>query len=211
MLRPSFLHTALFVLLAGCGSVVTSPGDGGSSSTGTSTGCDGNGPDCWGSCDYAESAICEDGQWSCPPGTSTSYPGGCDVCEGDSGACDTCYAPFWQCEPTDVCLAGCPEIACLDCTGAGSYTPPPGCSCQCDPEGRLACAKTPGCCKTSEDCGDLIFTPCVNGVCKTPVGNGQCWVSEECTSGTSCVGASVCPCGASCTDPDTPGFCEGPP
>jgi hypothetical protein len=65
------------------------------------------------------------------------------------------------------------------------------------------------CCTVDWQCGDEIFVPCVNGVCKPPIPDA-CWSDEEC-NGLACVDAFVCPCDADCTQPDHPGFCEGPP
>jgi hypothetical protein len=69
---------------------------------------------------------------------------------------------------------------------------------------------TSECCTDDIQCGDVAYSPCVNGVCKEHV-DGQCWKDEECPSGTSCIDVSVCPCGESCDTEDVPGFCEGPP
>ncbi len=70
----------------------------------------------------------------------------------------------------------------------------------------------PACCKSSQDCPSYAFGPppqCVNGVCKQPAPPGQCWTDKDCAAGVQgkCIGASVCPCGADCDGPDTPGKC----
>ncbi|MCC6217146.1 MAG: hypothetical protein IT376_19965 [Polyangiaceae bacterium] len=44
-------------------------------------------------------------------------------------------------------------------------------------------------------------------VCKHDYPSDGCWVDLDCGE-RSCVGASVCPCGASCLVPDSPGRCE---
>lgn len=227
MLRSSslFLPLLFLVPLSGCGSVVTAPGDGGSGTTSTDTsttstnststtntnGCSGGGPMCWVSCDLAENAVCKGGTWSCPPGSSTSYSSACNECFGLGGECDTCNPPAFNCAPTSACLSTCPEIACESCPPVGTvFDAPPGCACDCNATGQLACKQVANCCVTDMDCGDFVFVPCVEGVCKTPVGGGQCWSDAECPSG-SCLGAFVCPCGFDCNQPDKPGFCEGPP
>jgi hypothetical protein len=56
------------------------------------------------------------------------------------------------------------------------------------------------------DCGDIVYVPCVNGVCKNTV-KGQCWKDEECPADLKCIGAQVCPCNALCALPDQPGKC----
>jgi hypothetical protein len=65
------------------------------------------------------------------------------------------------------------------------------------------------CCQKDLDCGDLLYEPCVNGVCKSTV-VGRCWTNSECPNGASCVGASVCGCGLRCDQGDTPGKCAPP-
>lgn len=67
----------------------------------------------------------------------------------------------------------------------------------------------PGCCEKNSDCGDLLYEPCANGVCKNTV-PGRCWTNAECPSGDSCIGASVCGCGALCKKGDEPGTCQAP-
>jgi hypothetical protein len=63
-----------------------------------------------------------------------------------------------------------------------------------------------GCCQVDLDCGDAFYVPCVNGVCKNPVG-GRCWANGECRGGDSCIGAFVCDCAAQCDQADYPGIC----
>jgi uncharacterized protein YceK len=219
MLRLSSFSLLLLIPLSGCGSVVTTPGEGGSGTTSTHTsstsnteGCTGSGPECWASCDLAVSAECNGGSWSCPPGSSTSYPSACNECFGLGGECDVCNAPIFDCQPTTACLSTCPEVACESCPLVGmAFDAPPGCFCECNAKGELACTKVADCCATDMDCGDLVFAPCVEGVCKQAIGGGQCWSDAECPAGTSCVGAFVCPCGYDCDQEDHPGSCEGPP
>jgi hypothetical protein len=73
-------------------------------------------------------------------------------------------------------------------------------------------SQTALCCKIDTDCGDEVFTPCVNSKCKTTI-PGACWSDVECGCDpqgacfATCEGAFVCPCGASCMSPDTPGKC----
>jgi hypothetical protein len=65
------------------------------------------------------------------------------------------------------------------------------------------------CCTDDLSCGEAIYQNCVNGVCKEPEA-GKCWDDDECEIGQSCMGASVCPCGAACNVADSPGVCMAP-
>jgi hypothetical protein len=65
----------------------------------------------------------------------------------------------------------------------------------------------PGCCQTDWQCGDYVYTPCVNGVCKQTIPD-HCWKDDECPAGQQCAGAFVCPCGAACGQAETPGKCQ---
>jgi hypothetical protein len=102
-----------------------------------------------------------------------------------------------DCAPGDSCLGACVCPCGLDCDCGGQLgkcvSPVP------EPE--------PGCCSEDWQCGDLVFAPCVNGVCKQHEPN-QCWVDAECAPDQKCVGAFVCPCGADCITEDKPGTCQ---
>ena len=63
------------------------------------------------------------------------------------------------------------------------------------------------CCQKDFDCGDAVYEPCVNGVCKNTV-SGACWTSAECRDGETCIGVFVCGCGLLCAQDDAPGRCE---
>ncbi|MFT3767314.1 MAG: hypothetical protein QM820_17585 [Minicystis sp.] len=121
-------------------------------------------------------------------GTSTaSAGGGAGGCPGQTFGClQFCGSDFFP--------------ANAECVG-GAWVCPPG---TVDPK---TCGVS-SCCTDDIQCGDFVFVPCVNNVCKQPVPNG-CWSDAEC-SGLGCVGAFVCPCGDFCDQPDQPGFCEGP-
>jgi hypothetical protein len=41
-----------------------------------------------------------------------------------------------------------------------------------------------------------------------PTFKGECWDHGVCAAGTKCVGQQVCPCGADCLLPDSPGKCQ---
>lgn len=77
-----------------------------------------------------------------------------------------------------------------------------------------------GCCYDNSDCGggpgggfamrcagaDCSADPVVAGVCLERAGRGECWSDADCRFGT-CTGAVICPCGAICEVPNTPGTC----
>ncbi|MEZ4226075.1 MAG: hypothetical protein R3B13_34330 [Polyangiaceae bacterium] len=63
----------------------------------------------------------------------------------------------------------------------------------------------PACCTTNEDCGPYAF--CINTVCKKIDWPKGCWEDVHCAPGKKCIGANVCPCGATCPVPDAPGKC----
>jgi hypothetical protein len=73
-----------------------------------------------------------------------------------------------------------------------------------------------GCCTYDSDCpayaADGLGQVCVNNVCKPePKEPGVCWSDADCGGiAGSCVGASVCPCGADCFAPDQLGKCVVP-
>lgn len=112
---------------------------------------------------------------------------------------ETCWDQS-DCAPGTQCMGACVCPCGFECDCGGqlgkcmSPEPPPP-----PPE--------PGCCKEDWDCGDFVYVPCVNGVCKQTVPN-QCWTDAECQSGQACAGAFVCPCAADCAGPDTPGTCQ---
>ena len=73
----------------------------------------------------------------------------------------------------------------------------------------------PGCCVLDADCAaGYCFANSASataGTCIDPanLAVGSCWTDAEC-GGSKCVGASICPCGASCLVQDKPGACEKP-
>jgi hypothetical protein len=82
--------------------------------------------------------------------------------------------------------------------------------------GAAVCSGPPPdmCCHTDADCTDgarCHDEPCATGmsgtcVAPTALSAGQCWDALDCPGGT-CVGASICPCGARCFAADMPGTC----
>jgi len=197
-----------FSILVGCSSSVVVDGTGGASTSSSSgPACSGSAVLCADGCgsDYFPAqADCIGGKWVCPPGTVD--PADCPAggCGGAPLPCEVCYAN-WECNPSAACLQGCPAVACSTCPSEPFSIP--GCDCGCDASGQFVCAKTESCCASDIDCGDESFVPCVNGVCKMPVPDG-CWADAECPPAHVCVGASVCPCGADCLQPDKPGVCK---
>lgn len=206
--RPILL--ALPLLLAACGGKVIVDASTGTGGTTSSGGCSGESFSCvqfCGSDFYPSVSECVGGAWICPNGTvdpATCPPSTC----GDLPPlpCDVCVGGAWACNPGPACLAGCPSVACAACPEV-PVAPPPGCTCTCDGNNQLTCAKS-ACCTQDVDCGDESLVPCVNGVCKQPV-VGSCWSNVECGPVGSCQGVFVCPCGALCGIPDQPGMCEG--
>jgi hypothetical protein len=156
-------------------------------------------------------------------------PCGADCAEDQLGKCDVppgCCATAADCDQKPYvelqCVAGnCestpPPGQCwtdADCGGAlckGACICPCGMVCACG--GQMGTCEgeppppPPLCCTTDWQCGDYVYTPCVNGVCKQPVA-GHCWKDAECAAGETCTGAFVCPCGAACGQAETPGKCQ---
>jgi hypothetical protein len=156
--------------------------------------------------------------------TSTSGAGGAGGSGGSGGAggvggsgtlcplppliCEECDSSGYTCHPDAACTSHCGGMVCATCAGAPSGTTViDGCVCACDaPTNEYRCELMPGCCNEDVDCGDFVYMPCVNHVCKDAVVGG-CWKDVECPGG-KCVGAFVCSCGAACESPDVPGTCQ---
>lgn len=215
--------TLLALVSFGCGSTVEqqpASGSGGGSSTTTTTSattgttgsggaCPGSPFECVPSCggDVIGQAECVGGAWQCEPGwvkMSDCPPGSCF---GLPLPCETCPpGQGWTCEPSEACAGSCDGLVCLECPAQGGVAVFGACACSCDAVGQYACELAPGCCNEDWDCGDAVYVPCVNHVCKTPVPGG-CWSDAECQPSQTCEGESVCPCGVVCGAPDAPGKC----
>ncbi|MFO0757207.1 MAG: hypothetical protein U0359_12000 [Byssovorax sp.] len=209
-------------LLGACGSSVETPsgststttGTGGgssSTSTGAGGGCAGPPVQCaqfCGSDFFPAEASCMGSAWVCPPDTvdPATCPEG--TCWGLALPCEKCGDAGWECAPSESCLGNsCAGVVCAECPAGGpSSTIIGACACACDASGQYSCALAGGCCNTDMDCGDAVFVPCVNHVCKQPV-DGGCWADAECPPDQKCKGATVCPCSADCDVPDQPGTC----
>lgn len=202
-----------------CGGSVTSESSGGSSNSSSTSGnpmqCEGSGPTCVQSCgsDALFAPECTAAGWQCPAGSV-------NINECPPGTCPGPLPPCMQCTDTgnlvcnpDLCIAQCPEIMCLECPPDLGPIITDTCECACDAAtNQFKCAPKPQpqCCMVDLDCGDFVYSPCVNGVCKPGPEAGTCWKNQDCPDGQACTGVVVCPCGAVCDQPDKPGVCEGP-
>lgn len=165
------------------------------------------------------------------PGSGGSGGAGGVICECFTGECAAgyraipvsssfCNPPCRTCEPCGP--VNCPNVpACAP--GQHPITPQGECcpsSCGAAGSGGAGGAGglgaggfdggTPSaCCQKDLDCGDIVYVPCVNGMCKTTVPD-RCWTNAECTNGASCVGVFVCQCGRLCDQGDAPGTCQPP-
>ncbi len=100
-----------------------------------------------------------------------------------------------DCGPADVCLLVVP-CPCGAPEGDG-----------CDIPGQCKSKADWGCCTVESDC--LPPKKCGPGnVCLAPVSAGQCWETSDCAQGEYCHGIEICPCGAFCLLPSTPGTCK---
>ncbi len=197
-------------LVGACGGSVDAPAST-STSTGTSTTssgkpCSGESPgECTDNCGYGYSfgmASCVNGTWTCPGNSAWDHS---DCC-GLVGPCESCtMGGFLDCDPTEDCIEASGGIVCTQCVLA-SLTQIGVWSCTCNAASQLECSLTAGCCNADTDCGDALLVPCIEHVCKQPVPDA-CWSSVECKPNETCVGATVCPCGALCDGPDQPGTC----
>lgn len=203
-----------------CGGSVTSESSGGSSqgaggTSGNPASCEGTGPACATSCgsDALVPPQCTDSGWQCPEGSINSAECPVGTCPGPLPACMQCTdTGELVCNP-DLCIAQCPAIMCPVCPPDLGPIATDTCACACDPAtNQYVCNPKPApvCCVTDMDCGDFVYSPCVEGVCKPTPLPGTCWKNQDCPMGQGCAGVFVCPCGSDCDQPDKPGFCEGP-
>jgi len=141
-----------------------------------------------------------------------------------------CLAPCWVhgvCEPIPDnydCVGDkdCPEGShcekgpcplCIDCPCFGECVPDKSdCETDADCLGYEYCDHSPwdempGCCVPldSDGTGCPEGYPICPGVCKLKP--GLCWYDWDCKPGEHCEGANICPPGAYCFAPDTPGEC----
>jgi hypothetical protein len=183
---------------------------------------------CWRDTDCTGGETCE-GEQICPCGSSCLVPDQEGKCTPP--AVDPCCQVDADC--TKQGLSQCVNNVCVGKLTAGtcwdSNDCKPGQSCF----GASVCAcgalcgpvaDTPGkcidgggtgaCCLKDAECG--LGGQCVlpgstigQGVCEPlPTFKGECWDNGDCAAGTKCVGQQVCPCGADCLLPDSPGKCQ---
>lgn len=194
MVRASVLLFGAALALGACGGSVSKDGEsgggGGSGAAGGSGGGSGGGPLCCTS--KADCYSGKGGEGEGPPAPVECVQG---VCKGM-----LMLGPS-ECWQDSDCQYG----MCI-----GAFVCPCGSDCHDEDQPGTCMAPTPSpspaCCTNDLACGDYAYSPCVNGVCKLPV-PGACWKNEECPAGQTCVGASVCPCGALCDEMDMPGKC----
>lgn len=218
-MRFSF-SLAIAAALLGCSSNVQQSSTGGSTTTTgtettttgtttttTATGCEKPEPLCVPGCggDVVGQPMCVGNQWQCEPGWMDIDDCPAGSCFGLPFSCETC-PDGWACEPNDTCVGSCDGIVCLECPAQSGKSIFGACECSCDEQEQYICKLADGCCNADIDCGDEVFVPCVNHVCKLPVPDG-CWSDAECPMGQTCQGASVCPCGKLCGLPEVPGKC----
>ena len=140
----------------------------------------------------------EQGPLQCEePNPQACTPGSCP----DGSTCDLSQG----CEPS--------HCACTDIGGEAHWN----CTKDCVPGVCIPDAPQEGCCIKDLECGAGEL--CVNGesalggVCK-PIPPPafpaiSCWSDAGCPAEETCLGATVCPCGAQCFAPDAPGICTG--
>lgn len=124
----------------------------------------------------------------CPPGHVCVLETWCPPCYDEDPPCLAPCTMEGHCEPA-------PSDTCFDDTDCGKDE-------FCDFTG----VDTTMCCLPGELCL-MIFPPC-EGTCKTNgLGPGECWDDGDCKPGEHCEGAIICPPGAYCFAPDSPGEC----
>jgi hypothetical protein len=117
---------------------------------------------------------------------------------GDAG----CIMASARCDRGDTC---CGDLVCREASSGDGFCV----------EANDTCfvAAQDGCCLDDADCEgeatcyELECRTMGDGVCKMPPAAGECWADRDCPSGMSCAGAVICPCGAMCDSPDSPGTC----
>jgi hypothetical protein len=165
-----------------------------------------------------------------------SYASNCDaeaagVLSYTMGACSGECVTSLDCHLTEYCArADCGDTIGV-CQPLGTTMTGPVCGCSgrryrsarealrregvVQPCDRCSDVVTPPCCVDSSDCAPT--ETCVGasqdcsttGVCEplSTLPDGACWSDEDCAVGAGCVGAFVCPCGATCFVADMPGTC----
>ena len=168
-----------------------------------------------------ERGVCEGGQAcncliNCPSILGRRNPTPCCSSDGDCPAGLVCAGLDSQPDSEGVCREPAPGDDCwtdsecpdgMVCEGALSLW----CGVHGPPERLGTCVRSNlPCCSSDDDCraGQL----CVGGDdgqgrCFYPAASELCWADGECSSGTVCWDARICPCGANCLLPDQQGVC----
>ncbi|MCC6902947.1 MAG: hypothetical protein IT377_28520 [Polyangiaceae bacterium] len=204
--------------LVACGGSTTSDGSntggkagsagggagGGSGSGGSSGGGAGGASGFGGVAGSAGTAGAAGAPGCCSPGTKYDCKTWGDELQCVNGVCKDAPPPGMCWSNQDCGASG------SVCLGA-SVCP---CGADCAMADKLGtCSNAPGCCTTDAECPQKPNVPmvCVGGNCEMKPPPGQCWSDKDCTKGTSCGGACVCPCGSVCACGGQMGWCEGPP
>jgi hypothetical protein len=141
----------------------------------------------------------------------------------------TCMEGGWGCYATDACMIpGCPDVY-EDVMPEPSQDVPPGEVFEVLPWETWEVSQDvsidvtevwngdvpiPACCTKNADCGPGWACGSGeggHGTCKPALPYGRCWSLEDCPTGSTCQGASVCPCNADCFAPDVSGTCVAMP
>ncbi|MCC6643980.1 MAG: hypothetical protein IT374_00195, partial [Polyangiaceae bacterium] len=147
---------------------------------------------------------------------------------GSGGGANLCCAADTECDaqsPGTVCVLGyckkpAPSGECWDdgdCPKPGTHCDGEiACDCSldivCPPKERPGtCVQGGGngaCCKSDNDCekGFECAGPLGKSVCLPTPPKGECWSNADCGGGI-CEKATICPCGANCLLPNSPGKC----
>lgn len=158
----------------------------------------------------------------CPVEPAIGVLGACGetrTCEyGQECCCGNCYAEMvcrcdgerWSCYATDSCMIpGCPD-GIEDVEDVEDVPPLIDVPVDVPPDATFD-TRPPACCAKNADCGPGWAcggsggSP--TGSCKPEVPFGECWSLEDCPTGSTCLGAFVCPCDADCDAPDQSGTC----
>ena len=92
-------------------------------------------------------------------------------------------------------------------TDAGTVDLDAGPAPMCEMRARPSCCFDDGDCPSrGSRCVGAVCRAASEGVCKGPVEPGRCWSNDDCGGGR-CVEPNICPCGARCLVPDSPGTC----
>ncbi len=164
-------------------------------------------------CSAASSGVSVASNGACtqPTACAVGQAGVCakgQFCDGPCGGKGTCKSVPQGCTGNYDPVCGCDNVtysnSCMANAASQSL------------KSKGVCPASTKCCKDQSGCqykDDLCITDASgSGVCKNTKGlqAGQCWNDSQCGGGV-CEGEIVCPCGAACKVPDSPGKCTKPP